>query len=172
MDSSYWSVTLELPDAEATARLALALKPHLSAGDTLLLSGPIGAGKSHFARALIGGFLADHDALEDIPSPTFTLVQTYFAGDLEIWHADLYRLSGVDEVFELGLIDAFDAAICVVEWPEKLGTEAPDNALSLEFQLTKAEETRRLILSARAEKWCWVGPVLAEFLRSPEVANG
>jgi len=172
MDSSDWSVTLELPDAEATARLALALKPRLSAGDTLLLSGPIGAGKSHFARALIGGFLADFDALEDIPSPTFTLVQTYFAGDLEIWHADLYRLSGVDEVFELGLIDAFGTAICLVEWPEKLGAEAPDNALSLEFHLTKAEESRRLVLSASDEKWRWVRPVLTGFLPSSEVANG
>jgi tRNA threonylcarbamoyladenosine biosynthesis protein TsaE len=172
MDLSDWPVTLELPDAEATARLALALKSRLSAGDTLLLSGPIGAGKSHFARALIAGFLADYDALEDIPSPTFTLVQTYFAGDLEIWHADLYRLSGVDEVVELGLIDAFDAAICVVEWPEKLESETPRAALSLEFQLCNDEEARHLIVTASDEKWRWVRSLLAGFSPDAEARNG
>ena len=89
----------------------------LRAGDCVLLEGPIGAGKTHFCRALIRARLGRE---EDVPSPTFTLVQTYDA-DVEIWHADLYRLSHPDEALELGLEDAFASAICLVEWPERLG---------------------------------------------------
>ncbi len=121
---------LFLPDATATETLGKALAPLLRAGDVLLLTGPIGAGKTHFARALIQSLLA---VPEDIPSPTFTLVQVYEAQACEIWHADLYRLNSVSEVDELGLIDAFESAICLVEWPDRLGAEAPARALDLQF---------------------------------------
>lgn len=96
----------------------------------LLLDGPIGAGKTHLARALIQARLPNP---EDVPSPTFTLVQTYDAGDVEIWHADLYRLSHPDEVLELGLDDAFDTALCLIEWPDRLGSLTPEKALRLRF---------------------------------------
>ncbi|SEN55786.1 tRNA threonylcarbamoyladenosine biosynthesis protein TsaE [Pseudorhodobacter antarcticus] len=124
--------SLFLPDDAATARLGAAFAQLLRAGDTILLSGGIGAGKTHFSRALIRARL---DRAEDIPSPTFTLVQTYDAGDVEIWHADLYRLSHPDEALELGLDAAFDAAICLVEWPDRLGNLAPPNALHLTLTL-------------------------------------
>ena len=97
------------------------------AGDSLLLSGQIGAGKSHFARAFIQARLG---RAEDVPSPSFTLVQTYDA-DVEIWHSDLYRLSHPDEVLELGLEQAFATAICLVEWPDRLGALTPANAISI-----------------------------------------
>lgn len=97
------------------------------AGDCLLLSGQIGAGKSHFARAFIRARLG---RAEDVPSPSFTLVQTYEA-DVEIWHSDLYRLSHPDEVLELGLEQAFATAICLVEWPDRLGALLPANAISI-----------------------------------------
>lgn len=119
---------LFLPDAAATANLARALAPCLRAGDTVLLEGQIGAGKTHFARALIQHFLA-----EDVPSPTFTLVQTYDAPAFEIWHADLYRLTHPDEAVELGLTEAFESALCLVEWPERLGADRPEKALTLRF---------------------------------------
>jgi tRNA threonylcarbamoyladenosine biosynthesis protein TsaE len=106
--------SLFLPDDAATARLGAAFAQLLRAGDTILLSGGIGAGKTHFS---------------------FTLVQTYDAGDVEIWHADLYRLSHPDEALELGLDAAFDAAICLVEWPDRLGNLAPPNALHLTLTL-------------------------------------
>ena len=93
----------------------------------VLLEGPIGAGKSHLARALIRARLG---RMEDVPSPTFTLVQTYQA-DVEIWHADLYRLSHPDEVAELGLEDAFSHAICLIEWPDRLGRLTPANAIRI-----------------------------------------
>lgn len=124
--------TLASPDA--TASFAARLAPVLTPGDVLLLEGEIGSGKTHFARALIQARLtADGAAAEDVPSPTFTLVQSYHTGQVEIWHADLYRLSDLGEIEELGLADAFDTAICLVEWPDRLGDLAPDSALVLSF---------------------------------------
>ncbi len=120
--------TVFLPDADATTQLAQSIAPLLRVGDVLLLEGEIGAGKTHFARALIQSFVS-----EDVPSPTFTLVQTYLAPVFEIWHADLYRLSHPDEAIELGLTEAFEAAVCLVEWPEKLGEDRPKAALTLRF---------------------------------------
>ncbi|MEM9796177.1 MAG: tRNA (adenosine(37)-N6)-threonylcarbamoyltransferase complex ATPase subunit type 1 TsaE [Pseudomonadota bacterium] len=123
-----------LPNPDATEALAVRLAPHLRAGDTLLLEGPIGAGKTAFARAVIT-FLQKQTGVppEDVPSPTFTLVQTYAAGSLDIWHADLYRLSDPQEVMELGLEDAFETALCLVEWPDRLGDDRPIDAASLCF---------------------------------------
>jgi len=122
--------TLPLPDPEATERLARALAPRLRPADVLLLEGPIGAGKTHFARALIQALLP---VTEDVPSPTFTLVQVYEGPGFPIWHADLYRLSHPDEAAELGLADAFETALCLVEWPERLGPHRPPGALTLSF---------------------------------------
>lgn len=119
---------LFLANEDATAALGEHLAGLLGAGDTVLLEGPIGAGKSHLARALIRARLG---RMEDVPSPSFTLVQTYDADGVEIWHADLYRLSHPDEVLELGLEDAFATAICLVEWPDRLGSHIPPDALHL-----------------------------------------
>ncbi len=144
--------TAFLASEEATAALGRWIAPRLVAGDCLLLEGPIGAGKSHFARALIQTRLG---RLEDVPSPTFTLVQTYQA-DVELWHADLYRLSHPDEVAELGLEEAFSQAICLIEWPDRLGALAPDNAMRL--ALSTQGDGRSLFLTAP----CHAG-LLAEF---------
>ena len=138
-------LSLFLPDDAATTRLGAALAALLRPGDTLLLHGPIGAGKTHLARALIQTRLG---RLEDVPSPSFTLVQTYSAGQTEIWHADLYRLSHPDEVFELGLHDAFSTAICLIEWPDRLGTSAPKEALNI--TLSSENDGRRTVLSGAA----------------------
>lgn len=153
------SITRTLRSPDETAHLAQRLGARLGAGDVLLLDGPIGAGKTHFARALIQSRLADAGRAEDVPSPTFTLVQTYFAGPLEIWHADLYRLSHPDDVLELGLAEAFETALCLVEWPDRLGDLAPPGALHLTFAHGGAEETRVLTLSATDPRWA---PLLAE----------
>lgn len=117
-----------LPTDADTDALGRVLADHLRIGDTLLLTGPIGAGKSHLARAFIRRKLG---RMEDVPSPSFTLVQTYEDAAGDIWHADLYRLSHPDEVGELGLEDAFATAICLVEWPDRLGRLAPARALHL-----------------------------------------
>jgi tRNA threonylcarbamoyladenosine biosynthesis protein TsaE len=145
-----------------TRRLAEALAPGLRPGDTLLLSGPIGAGKTLFARALIQARLARLGRVEDVPSPTFTLVQTYDDGQTEIWHADLYRLSLADEVLELGLEDAFGSSICLVEWPDRLGAAAPTDALTLTFRATEDASTREIRFSGPAAWGDRLSDLLAE----------
>lgn len=136
-----------------TERIAGRIAPRLGAGDCLLLSGGVGAGKTHFARAVIQARLAAAGRSEDVPSPTFTLVQTYEDGQGEIWHADLYRLTNADEVIELGLEEAFDHAITLVEWPDRLGDLAPPEALWLEFSPGDDAETRHIRMWSRAPRW-------------------
>lgn len=109
--------------------LATRLSRSLHRGDTLLLSGGVGAGKTHLARALIRAWLEAPD--EPVPSPTFTLVQTYGAGNAEVWHADLYRLSNPSEIAELGLDEAFEQALCLIEWPDRLAPDWPRTAVML-----------------------------------------
>ncbi|MFN3644891.1 MAG: tRNA (adenosine(37)-N6)-threonylcarbamoyltransferase complex ATPase subunit type 1 TsaE [Gemmobacter sp.] len=124
-------LVFSLPDAAATEALGRWLADRLGPGDVLLLEGPIGAGKTHLARALIQHRLAAAGRMEDVPSPTFTLVQVYDNASGEIWHADLYRLSHPAEVAELGLDEAFGTALCLVEWPDRLGKLTPAHALHL-----------------------------------------
>ncbi len=142
-----------LPHVAKTEALARATSLHLTAGDTVLLSGPVGAGKSLFARTIIQSLQSVHGPVEDVPSPTFTLVQTYHAGPLEIWHVDLYRLSDANEVLELGLTDAFATALCLIEWPDRLAHHTPQGALSVAFSLSAQPGFRKVILSASDPKW-------------------
>ncbi len=151
--SARFLTTRHLSSAEDTAALAQALAPMLRPGDTLLLAGRIGAGKTHFARALIQARLAAAGRTEDVPSPTYTLVQVYDDGIAELWHADLYRLTGPDETHELGLEEAFEGAICLVEWPDRLGDLAPSNALRLRLALGKHEAARVLTIEAEGGGW-------------------
>jgi tRNA threonylcarbamoyladenosine biosynthesis protein TsaE len=137
--------TIRSDSEEDTRQLAARVAPRLEAGDVLLLSGPIGAGKSVFARALIQSRLAAAGLHEEVPSPTFTLVQVYDDGRADIWHADLYRLGENADTAELGLDEAFDSAICIVEWPERLGAAVPEGALWLRF--VPGEEARMIELS-------------------------
>jgi len=120
--------TVPLPDEAATAALARRLAPALRPGDVLALRGDLGAGKTAFARALVRALLGDDEA--EVPSPTFTLVQTYDAPAAAVWHFDLYRLSGPDEVQELGWDEVADG-IALVEWPDRLGPLLPRDRLEL-----------------------------------------
>lgn len=121
----------------------------LQAGDTVLLEGDIGAGKTHFARAVLQSLM---DTPEDVPSPTFTLVQTYELPVATVWHADLYRLSDSSEIVELGLDEAFDHDICLVEWPDRLGPWTPENALLITFQVAD-QDARRLTFQSAPDLW-------------------
>ncbi|OSP55358.1 tRNA (adenosine(37)-N6)-threonylcarbamoyltransferase complex ATPase subunit type 1 TsaE [Pseudoruegeria sp. SK021] len=155
---------IDLPSERRTASLARTLAPHLRAGDTLALHGAIGAGKSTFARALIRCRLNAVGLDEDIPSPTFTLVQTYQADDLEIWHSDLYRLTHPDEAFELGLDDAFATALCLIEWPDRLGPDLPAEALHLSFENGASDDARHLTLTATDPRWAArLAPILSDW---------
>lgn len=139
-------VVLALPDPEATDALGQRLAGLARPGDVVLLEGPIGAGKSSLARAFIRARLGEG---EEVPSPTFTLVQVYDDHGTEIWHADLYRLSHPDEVWELGLDEAFRTAICLVEWPDRLGTHMPPDALHLRLEAL-GDGRRAVIQGGRA----------------------
>lgn len=144
--------TIDLRDQAATARLARAAASCARPGLCILLSGPVGAGKSFFARTLIQSLMARHGAVEDVPSPTFTLVQSYELGPLDVWHADLYRLTSPDELIELGLEQAFDTALCLIEWPDRLGELRPDGAVELTLTPDAVDpEVRHLRVTAPAD---------------------
>ncbi len=147
---------------EQTAAIAARLGAGLGAGDVVLLSGPVGAGKSLFARALIQARLAELGRYEDVPSPSFTLVQTYDLDRVEIWHADLYRLTDPHDALELGLDQAFEDAICLVEWPERLGAFCPASALHVTLDPAADEDARSLRLSATDPRWGDVLRMLAD----------
>lgn len=149
---------LTLPSPDATRAFAEALAGKLRKGDVLLLSGGIGAGKTHFARSVIHAL---QERPEDVPSPTYTLVQEYDTRSGPVWHADLYRLSGPEEVVELGLAEAFDSAICLVEWPDRLQDLAPPSALSLDFADGASDEARNLSLRWDDPRWDDAIPVAA-----------
>lgn len=130
-----------LADEAATAALAAALAPRLQAGDALLLDGPLGAGKTSFARALIRTLAGPGT---EVPSPTFNLVLTYdLPGGITLWHFDLYRVNDPRELDELGLADALAEGISLIEWPDRLGSDAPADALTLRLRSEPAGETAR-----------------------------
>ena len=135
-------VSVDLADEAATARLAEDLAMKLAPGDVIALEGDLGAGKTTLARALIRA-IADDAALE-VPSPTFTLVQTY-PGRVAIAHFDLYRLGGPDELDEIGFDEALETSAALVEWPERATGRLPAEALAV--QLSIAGDGRRAQLT-------------------------
>ena len=139
------TVTLELalPSLAATEALARRVGLLLRLGDAVLLSGPLGAGKSAFARALLRGMAGD-PALE-VPSPSFTLVQSYDTPRGMVHHYDLWRVEPGPDLRELGLDDAL-RDIALIEWPDRLGFHAPTDALGITFT-PGPDDARRALLS-------------------------
>ena len=125
--------SITLNSEKQTEDLARTLRPMLGVGDIVFLEGDLGAGKTAFARALIQDFMRDSGLVEEVPSPSFTLVQTYEFDPFDIWHVDLYRLESAD-IYELGLETAFETAISLIEWPDRLGgTIEPNLRIELEI---------------------------------------
>ena len=145
---------LDLPDEAATARLGASLASALRPGEALCLTGPLGAGKSTLARALVRT-LTHPD--EDVPSPTFTLVQFYETAAFPLAHFDLYRLTGADEAFEIGLDEALDEGAALIEWPQRLEGRLPPDRLDIEISLEDGGETRRARLTPHG---AWKGRTL------------
>lgn len=123
----------DLPDIAATEKLGSAIAALLRAGDVVALYGELGAGKTTLARALITSL----GHVGEVPSPTFTLVQSYNLSPVPVWHFDLYRIDDPDEIIELGLDEARADTISLIEWPEHMGAQLP--ADRLEIQLSYAD---------------------------------
>jgi tRNA threonylcarbamoyladenosine biosynthesis protein TsaE len=156
VSSSVYST--DLADEAATASLAAAIARAARPGDVIALSGDLGAGKTSFARAFIRA-LGRGD--EDVPSPTFTLVQTYELPTATVWHFDLYRLERPDDVLELGFEDAAaEGSIVLVEWPDRAGGLLPRDRLDLSLTTAAAAAggdpaatLRRATLAAHSPAW-------------------
>src|SRR3954451_19619001 len=147
------SRTVALPDLSATEALAARLAALARPGDSILLEGDLGAGKTAFARAFLRAAAGD-PALE-VPSPTFTLVQIYETKIGPVFHYDLWRLEGSDSLAELDWDDARDG-IVLVEWPDRLGPLRPADALTITFRLREGE-AREATLAGWALPSSWSG---------------
>jgi tRNA threonylcarbamoyladenosine biosynthesis protein TsaE len=136
--------TLRLPDEAATQRLGAVIAAALRGGEAVCLSGPLGAGKSTLARALIRALTTPD---EEVPSPTFTLVQFYEGARLKVAHFDLYRLSSPDEAYEIGLDEAMEDGAALIEWPERLAGHLPADRLDVEIAFSQGGEARDATLA-------------------------
>ena len=116
---------VDLPDEAATAAFAARISALAEIGDVIALKGDLGCGKTSFARS----FIRARGGTEEVPSPTFTLVQIYELPSAAIWHFDLYRIKSPEEAWELGIEDAFSEGISLIEWPERLGPLLPRRRL-------------------------------------------
>jgi tRNA threonylcarbamoyladenosine biosynthesis protein TsaE len=127
-------------------KIAFQLRPQ----DVVLLKGELGAGKSTFARALIQTLCGKET---EVPSPTFTLVQTYETPSFTLWHFDLYRLKHETEAHELGIEEAYESGVSLIEWPERLGPLLPKNCLEIELSYGSHENERILHLKGWAGRF-------------------
>lgn len=144
--------TIEIADEQGTRRLANDIAMVLKPGDVICLSGDLGAGKSTFTRALIRTFAGEPEL--EVPSPTFTLVQTYDFPRFDLSHFDLYRLEEPEELEELGLEDLLETGAALIEWPEKANELLPGNALWIQItQPTDDDDHRRFSLYSDAPHW-------------------
>lgn len=130
----------------ATLGLGARIAPHLSAGDVVALSGELGAGKTTLARGIIAERARSAGlSQEEVPSPTFSLVQTYEFGDLTLWHFDLYRLKSARDLEEIGWEEALSSGAAIVEWPERAGAMLPRERLDV--RLDRDRTGRRAVLA-------------------------
>ena len=136
---------VEIDNQKKIESFAVDLAKLCKTGDILGLNGRLGIGKTTFARAVINaiGSSLGH-ATETVPSPTYTLMQVYSFGSLEIYHADLYRLENLDEIWELGLEDSFHQGITIIEWPDRMGPFLPLSTLQIFISPGKRSENRLL----------------------------
>lgn len=135
-----------LRSAEETAALGAVIARLARPGDVIALSGPLGVGKTVFARGFISAL--GHEG--DVPSPSFALVQPYEDLELPVWHVDLYRIEGPDELDELGL-DAATHAVLLVEWPERAGPDAWPDALRLSLDVARDDD--RILTAKVPPSW-------------------
>jgi tRNA threonylcarbamoyladenosine biosynthesis protein TsaE len=137
-------MTVALPDLAATTALGAAIASGLERGDTVLLQGDLGSGKTTLARAILAALGVE----EAVPSPTFTLVQAYDTPRLVVSHYDLYRLKRAAELDELGLEEALEDGAALIEWPERAEGRLPSDALAVHLS---AETERQAVMEGPAQ---------------------
>ena len=143
--------TLLIKDEKELAALAARIVPLLKTKDVVTLVGDLGAGKTAFARALINNF---SQVPEEVPSPTFTLVQVYELPQISVWHFDLYRLEKKSiDILELGWDDARRDGICLIEWPDRLGSLLPPDRLEIKIGFNNYSENSRTIALIPYGSW-------------------
>ena len=150
------AISVSLANPTDTQAFAARLAPFARPGDVIALAGDLGTGKTTFARGFINALFVTHGLpREDVPSPTFTLVQEYQLPDFTLYHIDLYRIEAQSEIFELGLEDAFSEGVSLVEWPDRLGSLLPVNRLNLDFRQggPGEDQERRLVLVTAFGDW-------------------
>ncbi len=142
------TISRDLPHISATMELGAAVARLLRVGDVVALYGELGAGKTTLARALI----AQLGHAGEVPSPTFTLVQSYDVSPAPVWHFDLYRIDEPDEIIELDLEEALAEAISLIEWPERMGSLLPPDRLDVVLSYTDDDDSRHAVLTGRG-RW-------------------
>ena len=145
-------IVLDLASEAATVALGRRIAGVLERGDMVALSGGLGAGKTALARSIVRSFLPE----EEVPSPTFTLVQTYETPGFSIWHVDLYRVKDKSELRELGLDDALDEGALLIEWAERMGEKLPRDRLDVMLETTDDASERVAKIIARGS---WVARI-------------
>ena len=141
--------TFRLSNLSDTQKLAESFSSLLQVGDIVALYGTLGVGKTAFTRFMVQ-YLCGKD--EEVPSPTFTLLQTYEAENFDIFHFDLYRLKKPEEVFELGIEDAFYEGVSMIAWPEKMGNILPLDKI-LKIEISVENEIHIFKFSSNNKKW-------------------
>ena len=141
--------------SQQTVSISETLAELIRPGDTVLLFGKIGSGKTFFSRAMIQKMMQKQGAVvEDIPSPTFTIVQIYDTLVPSVWHLDLYRILNPEEIIDLDLENALEKHVCLIEWPQNMGLHVPERNLSITFEeLVGSDEVRNINFEFNGIGW-------------------
>lgn len=145
-DSQRFEQTVALPDLAATEGLGARIAASLKVGDAVALEGDLGAGKTTLARAILHSL----GVTEDVPSPTFTLVQYYETPRIPVRHYDLYRIENASEMEELGLDEALDEGAALIEWPERALAFLPHDRLHVAMSIDSGARRARI---TGPERW-------------------
>tara|TARA_B100001057_G_scaffold490546_1_gene579041 strand:- start:818 stop:1306 length:489 start_codon:yes stop_codon:yes gene_type:complete len=129
------------------------ISKYLNVGDTIMLNGDIGTGKTHFARSLINSRMVLENEISEVSSPSYNIVNVYDNISPIIWHVDLYRLNSSEEIYELGLFSFLDEVIMIIEWPDKMGNLKPKRYLEFIFEEINDINKRKVSIKTYGENW-------------------